>query len=91
MKRVEIAAALSLLFGAGSLQAQLLWSDTLSSNRSPAAIIDTIDRRQEAPKPPAKVKIIKRQSNYREQVGLALGMMAFIAFIMTATQTWNPD
>jgi len=28
--------------------------------------------------------------NYRRQVGVGLGMMAFLAFIVTATQTWNP-
>lgn len=40
---------------------------------------------------PQKLKIIRRTYNYRRQLGLALGMMAFVAVIFTTTQNWNPD
>jgi len=40
---------------------------------------------------PNKLKIIQRVYNYREQLGLALGMMAFVLVIFTTTQNWNPD
>lgn len=37
-----------------------------------------------------KIPLIKRQFNYKQQVILALGMMAFVAIFMTTSQTWNP-
>ncbi|MBD3317641.1 MAG: hypothetical protein GF344_17770 [Chitinivibrionales bacterium] len=41
--------------------------------------------------PPAKLKVVERNFSYRRQVGMALGMMAFLALIFTTTQGWNPD
>ncbi len=38
-----------------------------------------------------KINIVRRNFKYRYQVGTALGMMAFIAFILTTAQSWNPD
>ena len=37
-----------------------------------------------------KIKLRKREYNYRQQIGLAVGMMAFIAIMMTTAQTLNP-
>ncbi|MBD3319886.1 MAG: hypothetical protein GF350_02205 [Chitinivibrionales bacterium] len=37
-----------------------------------------------------KLKIVKREFNFKEQVGLAVGMMAFILIVMTTEQAWNP-
>ncbi|MBN1576954.1 MAG: hypothetical protein JW913_10405 [Chitinispirillaceae bacterium] len=37
-----------------------------------------------------KIPLTKRRYNYRQQIVLAIGMMAFIAIIMTSAQTWNP-
>jgi hypothetical protein len=37
-----------------------------------------------------KIKLIKREYNYRQQVVLAVGMMAFIAIMMSTAQSWNP-
>ena len=37
-----------------------------------------------------KIKLIKREYNYRQQVLLAIGMMAFIAIMMTTAQSYNP-
>ncbi|MBN1307405.1 MAG: hypothetical protein JXA18_05775 [Chitinispirillaceae bacterium] len=37
-----------------------------------------------------KISLIKRQYNYRQQIILAIGMMAFVAIIMTSAQSWNP-
>ncbi len=39
---------------------------------------------------PSSVPLIKRSFNYKQQVILALGMMAFVAIIMTTSQNWNP-
>ncbi len=44
--------------------------------------------------PPAKTKkipVVDRQFNYRRQLGMALGMMAFALLFLTSTQSWNPD
>ncbi len=38
-----------------------------------------------------KIRIVKKELNYSGFVALAIGMMAFIALIMTAPQTYNPS
>ena len=38
-----------------------------------------------------KIKIVRRDFKYRYQVRTALGMMAFIAIVLTTAQSWNPD
>lgn len=38
-----------------------------------------------------KINIVRRNFKYRYQVRTALGMMAFITFILTTAQSWNPD
>lgn len=37
-----------------------------------------------------KMKLVQRTFNHKQQVYLGLGMMAFIALIMTTAQSWNP-
>jgi len=37
-----------------------------------------------------KIKLIKREYNYRQQMTLAIGMMSFIAIMMASSQNWNP-
>ncbi len=37
-----------------------------------------------------KIHLTKREYNYKQQVILALSMMAFVAVIMTSAQSWNP-
>jgi hypothetical protein len=37
-----------------------------------------------------KIKLRKREYNYKQQVRLAVGMMAFIAFVMFTAQNLNP-
>jgi hypothetical protein len=39
---------------------------------------------------PRKIKIIKKDINYSSFAALAVGMMGFIALILTTTQTYNP-
>jgi hypothetical protein len=43
------------------------------------------------PPPLTKLDVVDRDFRYRRQVGMALGMMAFLALIFTTTQNWNPD
>jgi hypothetical protein len=38
-----------------------------------------------------KLTVVKRDFNYRQQIGLALALMACIAFMMTSAQAWNPQ
>ncbi len=38
-----------------------------------------------------KIGVVRHEFKYRQQVGTALGMMAFIAIILTSVQSWNPD
>jgi hypothetical protein len=37
-----------------------------------------------------RIKIIKRNINARKYIILAIGMMIFLALILTTVQTWNP-
>jgi hypothetical protein len=37
-----------------------------------------------------RIQIVRRQFNYRHQIGFAFAMMLFIAIILTSTQSWNP-
>jgi hypothetical protein len=37
-----------------------------------------------------KIKLVKREYDHRQQVVLAVGMMAFILIMMTTAQSWNP-
>lgn len=37
-----------------------------------------------------KLGLIKRDYDYKKQVWLAAGMMAFMALVITSAQTWNP-
>jgi hypothetical protein len=45
-----------------------------------------IQPQQKAP----AIKLVKREFKYREQIFLALGMMAFVLVIMTLTENLNP-
>ena len=38
-----------------------------------------------------KLTVVKREFSYAQQIGIALGFMAFIAFMMTTAQSWNPQ
>lgn len=57
-------------------------TDTLPDPHQVA--IDSIDQKKE------KTKLIKRTFDSRQQVSLGIGMMVFIALIMTTAQSWNP-
>jgi hypothetical protein len=39
---------------------------------------------------PNKIKIIKKDIDFDASIKVAVGMMAFIAIILTTTQMWNP-
>ena len=64
------------------------WADTVTTDP------DSL-RRRERPESgqaaPEQIKVVKRRFKYKRQVGLALGMMAFVALMMTSAQTWNPE
>ncbi len=38
-----------------------------------------------------KLKVVKRDYNYREQITLSLFMMGLVAVMMSTAQAWNPD
>jgi hypothetical protein len=42
-------------------------------------------------KGPVKLRLVKRGYVYRQQIGLAMGMMAFVTLILVTSQNWNPD
>ncbi len=47
-------------------------------------------RRDTAAADAKKLKLVKRSFEYREQVGIALGMMGFVLLMMTSASQWNP-
>jgi hypothetical protein len=38
-----------------------------------------------------KLKVVKREFSYRQKIGLAIAIMACMAFIITTAQSWNPQ
>lgn len=81
----------------GIVQAQDTVSQTV--NKDSLAVVETPDTLSSTPdsfeadstKKIEKIEVVRRKFKYREQVGTALGMMAFIALILTTVQSWNPD
>lgn len=75
-------------------------SDTVQAAATVSATpVDTIDQQTvevtenkdiAATSSVKKIKLRKRKFNYRQQVVLAVGMMAFIAIMMTTAQSLNP-
>ena len=52
---------------------------------------DTLATGAKAARPSVEdLKVIKREHKYRQQVGLALFMMAFVAIMLTTTDALNP-
>ena len=77
----------------------LLLATALSSNaQSPVADDpppyadppDTVQVDTVTSPPSDSLSVIKRSYDFRSQIGLALGMMAFIAIVLTSVQTLNP-
>ncbi|MBD3393227.1 MAG: hypothetical protein GF418_13980 [Chitinivibrionales bacterium] len=60
--------------------------DTTTDSLPAASELD-----QDKQRGPQKLKLIRRTYNYRQQLGLALAMMGFVAIIFTSVQNWNPD
>jgi hypothetical protein len=90
---------LAVLFAAGAIHAQVQLPDLdMSQNADTVAVADSTDSLAQPSAPelaqpargPKKLKIVRRAYKYRRQLGLALGMMAFVALIFTTTQNWNP-
>jgi hypothetical protein len=49
------------------------------------------DQSSQGVQQPKKIKIIKKDINYSTFIKLAIGMMGFIALILTTTQNYNPS
>lgn len=73
------------------------WADNVDSTIT----LDTLDHIHAEDSLPApdiihkveendKTKLIKRTFNHKQQIFLGIGMMVFIALIMTTAQSWNP-
>ncbi len=79
-----------------SVSADPLFTHTYATSESvDTSITDTLpDPHQMAmdanKKNKEKTKLIKRTFDARQQVSLGIGMMIFIALIMTTAQSWNP-
>jgi hypothetical protein len=77
-------AQFSQPFGSGSNP----YTDSLSM---PQQKIDTVTAEaRPRPQQEEKIKLVKRTFDYKRQIGLALGMMAFVLIMMTATENLNP-
>ncbi|MFP4164989.1 MAG: hypothetical protein ACLFQB_13920 [Chitinispirillaceae bacterium] len=72
-------------------------ADTLTQSASPQRadtaltlpqLPDTLSQADSATH--QKLPLIKRDYDYKKQVWLAAGMMAFMALVITSAQTWNP-
>ena len=83
------------LFGISQAQdtlSQEVSKDSLPVVELPDSLITAPDSFEaDSTKKIEKIGVVRRKFKYREQVGTALGMMAFIAIILTTVQSWNPD
>ena len=73
-------------------QDDIVFSDSTLVTRD--SILDTVQISSEIEQLPdpefKRLQHVRREFRYREQVWLGVAMMAFMAFIMTTAQTWNP-
>jgi hypothetical protein len=65
---------------------------TVTRDTSRVFAADSLDSTRVAvpPREDDELKIVRREHNYRRQVGLALFMMAFVALMMTTADAFNP-
>jgi hypothetical protein len=85
-----VYVALALVFGV----AEDIFAQTpRQSNPFDTVAVATVDSVDSASDRTAtkKIPIVNRNFNYRRQLGMALGMMAFALLFLTSTQSWNPD
>jgi hypothetical protein len=92
---IVLTGLLLILFTGISLQAQdttsvtgedSLFIETPQDSLSIADLLasDTTQARK-------KIKVIRREYKFRDQIGSAVGMMIFMAIILITVQNWNPD
>ena len=95
LKKVYIALAFLFLFcgilGAQEDLTQIDKEELPTITESPETLLKTDSTAVDTTTQIEKIKVVRRRFKYREQVGTALGMMAFIAIILTTVQTWNPE
>lgn len=69
-------------------------ADTLISNTPDSKLVsDTLPHPHQAAETAEKkekMNLVKRKFDSKQQVFLGVGMMVFIAVIMTTAQSWNP-
>lgn len=91
MKRILFIIVAMTLFIFSKLSAEPGYDvpDTLSDSTGVSALSDTLAADSTGVR---KVEIVKRDFSYREQVGTALAIMAFVVLVIFGTtQNWNPS
>ena len=96
MKTITAALALALLLAAIGVPAQEDFertdgTDFFSAEQLPDTLVHPDPSNADSTGGIRKIPVVRHRFKYREQVGTALGMMAFIAIILTTVQSWNPD
>jgi len=74
----------------GSLSGNRATVDSTGKSLIPEKKIDrsaTIENEKPSAR---KITLTKRKYNYKQQIILAVGMMVFVALMMTTAQNWNP-
>jgi hypothetical protein len=79
------------VLGAQEDSTQIDKKEPLTITERPDTLFKTDTLATDTTKQIEKIKVVRRRFKYREQVGTALGMMAFIAIILTTVQSWNPE
>ena len=89
---IIIMALSGILQAQDTTVSQTVNKDSLAVVEMPDTLSSTPDSFEaDSTKKIEKIEVVRRKFKYREQVGTALGMMAFIALILTTVQSWNPD
>jgi len=92
MKILKTLLILLICYGVLSAgnEADSTFSDTLHHTHTRS---DSLPHPHQLTKKAAKqekMDLVKRSFNHKQQVFLGIGMMAFVAIIMTTAQSWNP-
>lgn len=92
---IKFSSILLCISSLGLLYAQNYEQDEFYDTLSVENTSDSLQQQPQSQLPvdqkTHKIKVKRREFNYRSQVGGALGMMLFFAIILTTVQSWNPD
>ncbi len=93
--QILFAALMLIIFIGIPLQAQdtapsTISEDTLSIEKGRDTLSMADLQLSDTTQARKKIKIIRREYKFKDQIGSAVGMMLFMTVILASVQSWNP-